>query len=68
MSYDHVLLYHITHFDNLSMIIDSNAIFCDSHMSTLQKPFTSIAYTTLRGVRRSKSVPCFDNKFLAGLY
>lgn len=51
-------IYHITHIDNLPMILDAGGLFSDTRKATLPALPTSIAYEDIKEKRARKMVTC----------
>jgi hypothetical protein len=52
------LIYHITHIDNLSSIINSGGLIACSSLRQQQANYTNIAYEQIQDRRARKQVPC----------
>lgn len=51
------LIYHITHIENLSSILSTNALYSTNKMNAQNQEFIDIAYTNIQDRRSQKQVP-----------
>lgn len=53
-----ILLYHITHINNLASVVGSGGLQCYNTLKQNESRYTNIAYQHIQDRRSSKAVPC----------
>ncbi|RZM79541.1 type II toxin-antitoxin system toxin DNA ADP-ribosyl transferase DarT [Leptolyngbya iicbica] len=57
-------IYHITHIDNLPLILETGALLANSRLQQRQVNFRDISYRNIQDRRARKQVPCGNGGYL----